>query len=220
MMTGPLTPEMGGRIWARAFLDTSLRRLLEENLRDATTTFFLERVNPLFDYQPDFFTHLANNFNPTEQQQVRDDLFDKTTQKFRNLAAKLTGNEFTIVRGVTPIPGFPLRNSIDTIAKGPNSPLTRHDWVRVYTKAHLEPPFKERLRRSPAEAIDEFHAAHGLGHNPGAPVFKFPTFAELLQIIPPMDPLKDQATLEATLHRIANAIDPACDATLLITLTC
>jgi hypothetical protein len=221
MMTGPLTLKMGGRIWARAFLDTSLRRLLEENLRDATAAFFLERISPLFDYQNDFFAHLAANFNPGEQQQVQDNLFNKTTQKYRNLAAKLKGNGFTIFRGTVPVYGpDPLRNDIDNIPKGPNSPLTRDDWVRVYTKAHLEPGFKDRLRRSPAETIDEFHAAHGLGHNSGAPVFKFPTLTDLLQAIPPGDPLKNQATLEQTLHRIANAIDPQCDATLEITLTC
>jgi hypothetical protein len=210
---------MGGRIWARAFLDISFQKLLEENLRDATTAFFLERVNPLFAYTAAssvaFFTELAT-FTPAEQQQIRDGVFDTTAAKYISLRAKLTGNGFTILRGAaTPLPT--LRNDIDG-PQGPNLPLTRNEWVRVYAKAHLDPAgYKERLRRSPAEAIDEFSA---LGHNSGAPIFKFPTITQLLAVIPAADPLKNQATLEQTLHRIANATDPACEANLEITLTC
>jgi hypothetical protein len=225
MRPGPINKRdgrIGGRIWARAFTDPGFSVLLEESPSDAASTFLLERVIPLYKtrgptaYIRFFMNYLDANFTNTERQQIRDNTFPKTDPRYIQLANKLNGNLFTLFENTIPIYNTPLEQDI-LGPQGADKPLTRDEWVRVYAKAYLESKFRDRLEDDPASAVEEFDA---LGHNAGAPIFKFPSFNELLAKIPATHPLKDPVTLAMTLHRIASGSDPDYEAVLEITLSC
>jgi hypothetical protein len=164
---------------------------------------------------------LNAKFTRQEQEIIRDtdlDQIDPATiapVKLEQLKRALSGNEFFFwKKGERP---YRVAQDIDG-PLGADRPLARKEWVRVYTKANLEPDFKNQLEKDPAAAVQSFAA---LGHTADTPIFNIPTLEDLWRKLPDTHELKDIAKLRVTLQAIADgAAGVMYDAELMVHLTC
>lgn len=198
-------------MWARAFIDDSFKKKIEKNPLEAAEEMFPGRrpIKPLFNSQTSYlpvFTETVNAFAPEVRDKVIKNRFNELTpQQRRALRDSIKGNKFTLLKkDTTKI--YPLYSQNIDGPSHPDLPLTRHDWIRIYTKAAVNNDFLRLLEENPVEAVKQFKDVHDLNHNlPNAPIFELPTLDELLAIIPAGDPLKENNAkkLKEILEQIA-----------------